>query len=113
MSNIEKSEEIKLKEAEESKKVMLKLVKEGKLPEPRPLTRKERKELDNNGMNLFKIKENDKRTFSQMREDTTDYILNTIYKDFDFDDLPNNVCLWFGQYVFGITYKDQLAEKNS
>ena len=87
------------------------LVSEGRLPEPRSLTRKERKLLDAADVNIFKIKAADPRSIEAIREDCSDWIMDNIYPDFDFD-LPNNICLWFGNYVFGITYRDDLTEKN-
>lgn len=97
--------------AEQNREIIRKLVAEGKLPEPRPLTRKERKELDKAGYNVFKIKQQDSRSISEIREDCADWILEKLYPDFDFD-LPNPICLWFGSYIFAISYKDDLSEKN-
>ncbi len=91
--------------------LIMQLVAEGKLPEPRSLTRKERKALDAAELNVFKTKPSDTRSLVMIREDCADWIMDHIYPDFDFD-LPNNICLWFGNYIFGITYRDDLSEKN-
>jgi len=113
------SDKEKQKEWEEAKKIgeqnlniIKQLVVEGKLPEPRSLTRKERKALDAANMNVFKIKASDPRSLYAVREDCSDWILDNVYQDFDFNDVPNNILLWFGNHVFGLTYKDELAEKN-
>ena len=98
--------------AEENKKVIMALVADGKLPKPRALTRKERKELDAKDLNLFKIKDDDKRGLTSVRYDMWDYILDEVFSDFDFDDVPNNVASWFADYVFALTFRDKLSEKN-
>ena len=109
MERVEKE----LKErAEENKKVIRKLVAEGKLPEPRALTRKERKHVDAKELNLLRIKSDDKRDLAAVNEELRDYIIEEAYKGFDFDDLPNNVVNWFADYVFAITFRDKLSEKN-
>ncbi len=97
--------------AEENKAVINKLVREGKLPQPRALTRKERKALDKAGLNILKTTGDNKLNFLEKREACADFILDILYPDFDFD-LPNGICLWFGSYVFGLSYKNELAEKN-
>lgn len=96
---------------EENRVVIFKLVKEGKLPKPRALTRKERKELDKAGLNMFKSFGDDNLNPVERREACADFILDTLYPDFDFD-LPNGVCLFFGSYIFGLSYGAELAEKN-
>lgn len=98
--------------AEKNREYMKSLITEGKLPEARALTRAERKKLDAAGHNLFKIKENDKRSLAEVKENLTDWILDTIYPDVSFDDVSNNVCNWFAEYVFAISYRDDLSEKN-
>ena len=103
MERVEKE----LKErAEENKKVIRKLVADGKLPEPRALTRKERKHVDAKELNLLRIKSDDKRDLAAVNEELRDYILEEAYKGFDFDDLPNNVVNWFADYVFAITFRE-------
>ena len=97
---------------EKNLEVIKKLVKEGKLPQPRALNRRERKDLDKADLNLFKIKPGDTRPFHEIRESCVDWIMDNIYPEFDFSETPNNICLWFGQHVFGLSYKDDLSEKN-
>lgn len=96
---------------ERNKKVILQLVTEGKLPEPRKLTRQERKKLDAAGVNLFKINPTDTRSYMAVKEDMADWIMDTIYPKFPFD-VDNDICLFFGEYIFGLSYKNDLAEKN-
>lgn len=112
----DKEKEKELEEAkrigEQNLKIIKQLIAEGKLPELRSLTRKERKALDAANMNVFKIKASDPRSLYAVREDCSDWILDNVYPDFDFNDVPNNILLWFGNKVFGMTYRDDLAEKN-
>jgi hypothetical protein len=110
-------EKRELEEAEKigkkNREIILQYVKDGKLPAPRALTQKERKAMDAAGVNPFKIKRDDLRNVAMIREDCADWILENIFKDFTFpEDLPNNIYLWFGNYVFGMTYRDDLSEKN-
>lgn len=95
-----------------NREILLALVAEGKLPEPRAMTRKERKEFDASGNNPYKPKTKDSRSFLAFADDATDWIFDHMYKDFDADNLPNNVCNIFALYIVGLTYKDELAEKN-
>lgn len=97
---------------ERNRKVLFDLVEQGKLPEPRAMTRKERRAFDASGNNFFKPKSKDTRPFAGIVDDATDWVLDHIYPDFDFDDLPNNICNAFASYTVGLTYKDELAEKN-
>ena len=98
-------------QGEKNRDILKGLVAEGKLPEPRALTRSERKKLDAAGHNILKIKRDDPRTLSQIKEDMADWILDNNYPGFDFA-LENNICLWFGEYVFAISYRDDLSAKN-
>ena len=108
-----KAQQAEMKQrAEENKKVIMSLVADGKLPQPRSLTRKERKAIDSKGLNIFKIRPEDKRSIAEVRDELFDFILDTAFPDFDFDELPNNVASWFADYVFAITYRDELSEKN-
>ncbi len=109
---MKKQQEEMKQRAEANKKIIMALVAENKLPDPRPLTRKERKLLDEKGLNIFKIKADDKRSIATVRDELFDFILDTAFKGFDFDNLPNNVASWFADYVFAITYRDDLSEKN-
>lgn len=98
--------------AEDSRKAIKEMISDGKLPEAKPFTRSQRKELDKSGNNFFKPKAGEKRQFFLFREDCSDYILDHFYKDFDWDSIPNNICLAFTDYVMGLTYRDEIAEKN-
>ncbi|MDU2063780.1 MAG: hypothetical protein E6713_02980 [Sporomusaceae bacterium] len=107
-------EQKKAKElAEQNKSIVYEYVENGQLPSPRALTRSERKKLDAAGQNIYKIKVGDTRSLPEIREECSDWILDNIFGDFEIpDNVPSNVCLWFGLYVFGLTYRDDLAEKN-
>lgn len=98
----------------ESEKVLAKLAKEGKIPEIRPLTRKERKQLNKDKKNMFISTHdvNDQRGPLEVQTDTVDYVLDNFFKDTDWDDLPNNVCFAFATSVLAATFKDYVAEKN-
>ena len=109
---LKKVQEEMKQRAEENKKIIMTLVSEGRLPSPRPLTRKERKSIDAKGLNIFKIKPDDQRSVATVRDELFDFILDKIFAGFDFNDLPNNVASWFADYVFSITYRDDLSEKN-
>ena len=47
-----------------------------------------------------------------MQEICYDWILDNVYPDFDFDELPNNICFFFGEAVYNATYSDDFSEKN-
>jgi hypothetical protein len=98
--------------AEGNKAAIAWYVEEGKLPTPRSLTRKERRALDDANLNLLKIPRNDPRSYTQVRDELADWVVENVFPDFDFDSLPNCVVLWFAQYVYGLTYKDDISEKN-
>lgn len=97
-----------------TEKVLGRLAKEGKIPEIRPLTRKERKQLNKDKQNMFISTHdvNDHRGPLEVQTDTVDYVLDNFFKGTDWDDLPNNVCAAFVVCVMGATFKDTLAEKN-
>lgn len=111
-TDLEKRQEALVARAAENRKIIMGLVAEGKLPEPRALTRGERKKVDERGLNIFKVKPEDKRSIAAVQDELHDLILDMLYPSFDFDGLPNNVVTWFGDYVFSITYRDDLSEKN-
>lgn len=106
-----------IQEAEEkeqrNREIIKKLVAEGKLPEPRSMSRSERKALDLTGNNIAKIKKDDSRTFAAIQDDMFDWILDNIYKGHNFDSLDNNICSAFALYTYKITFEDDLAAKNS
>lgn len=97
---------------EANRELVLVLVKEGKLPDPRKLSYSERRKLDASGLHMWKIKPDDKRGFLEVKEDMVDWILATVYPNFDFDGLDNNICVFFGEYVFGLSYRNDLSVKN-
>lgn len=96
----------------ENRKILLGLVADGKLPTPRGLTRTERKALDATGFNIGKIKPDKMNEFSEIAEQMYDWIMDTIYPDFTFDEVSNNVCNAFALYTYKLTYEDNLAGKN-
>lgn len=96
---------------EANQKVIQKYIEEERLPVIRALTRKERREMDKQGLNFMKTIAKG-ATFIQAQEDCFDWILDTVYKDFDFSELPNNVCYVFASQVYNATYSDTLSEKN-
>ncbi|MDF2631433.1 MAG: hypothetical protein K0Q85_29 [Caproiciproducens sp.] len=108
------AEQKRKEQYENNREIILRLAKEGKLPEPRKLTHGERKRLDAAKVNVFKIEaENDKRSYFTVRDEMSDWIVTNIYPDFKgFDDIDNNIVRFFGEYVFGLSYRDDLAEKN-
>lgn len=91
---------------------IMEMVKEGKLPEIRCLTRKQRRELDKQKLNYLKTVFQTKETAIGMQEKCYDWILDNVYPDFDFDELPNNICFFFGEAVYNATYSDDFSEKN-
>ena len=62
---------------------LFRLMKEGKLPQVRALKMK-----------------------------CTDWIIDHIYPDFDWDDVPSNVVNIFAGFTLGLTYGNELIEKN-
>lgn len=111
MTDIEKMEELAKKREEKDKKnriIIDEMISEGKLPEIRSLTRKERKMMDDAGVNIRKIDAINDENVDNM----ADWILDNIYSDFNFDDMDNNICSLFGILVFRATYEDDLAAKN-
>ena len=89
-----------------------KLIKEGKLPEIKALTRGQRKELDKAVLNYLKTLFKGQETAVERQEKCYDWILEHVYQDFNFDDLPNNICYYFADQVYNATYSDKFAEKN-
>lgn len=87
------------------------LINAGKLPEIKSMTRAQRRELDAKKLNYFKGVSSGESAVLQ-QENCSDWILDNVYPDFDFDNLPNNICYYFGQMVFAATYSDKLSEKN-
>lgn len=98
---------------EETRKALKRLIAVGKLPQARPLTRGERRKMDEAGVNIRKIDYRQK-TLDAAIDDMADWILENIYPSFapEFDALPNNVCTLFAMYVYQLTYEDDLAAKN-
>jgi len=112
MDNQDKVEKAK-EEYEKKRNYFAELAKEKKLPAARSLTRNERKELDAANLNFFKIKSGDPRNVFEIKDEMFDWMAEHIFKDFKFDStLPNNVCVSFADFVFGMTYRDDFAEKN-
>ena len=97
---------------EENKKIIKQLVKEGKLPELRALTRTERKELDATGLNWLKTTGKETRNPLDVQEQCADWIIDTIFSDFDFSGVDNNICMEFATICYLMTYGASLAEKN-
>lgn len=97
---------------EQNRQIILEMAKEGKLPQPRPMTRKERRAFDKSGNNFYKPKDMGGKDFASIVDDATDWVLDNVYKGFNFDALPNNVCNAFAAYTVGLTYKDDLGAKN-
>lgn len=116
IKNVENNLEGELKELEalytKNRGIILQLVQEGKLPQPRKLTRAERKALDAAKVNLFKVEVKDPRAVLAVKEDLADWIMDKVYPDFDFGAVDNDVCLWFGDYIFGLSYNNDLTVKN-
>ena len=109
----QKEQEAKIREINErNREYIKKLVAEGKLPEPRPLKRKERKALDESNLHIWKIKKTDERAFTDIKEAMCDWILDNIYEGFDFSDVDDGTANYFAMYTFGLSYRDELAEKN-
>lgn len=104
------------KTAKENRDYIRKMIADGKIPSVRPLTRKERKAFDKSGMNIMKIKIDDKRIYPEQKEDCADYIIDNIAKkdnpDFDYDSLPNNIVQMIADLYMSLTYHDSVAEKN-
>jgi hypothetical protein len=65
----------------------------------RSLTRKQRRELRNSNLDPALIKcpgeseEDDARERFLLTEDMIDWILENVYSDYDFDDVPNQECM--------------------
>lgn len=110
-ATLKKQQEELKKKAEESKKIIFAMVEKGELPMPRPLTRGERKMADAQGKNPFKIIHGDKRSMMSIAEDAADFVCQ-LFPDFDFDALPNHIVKWWADYIFAISYRDDLSEKN-
>lgn len=99
-------------ELKENREIIKRLISDNVLPPAKKLSRKQRKDLDKTGNDISKISKDDKRSFLQIRDDMVDWILDTIYPDFNFDELDNDVCTAFALYTYNISIKDVLAEKN-
>lgn len=97
---------------EKNREHIMTLVNDKKLPEPRKLTRSERRKLDAAKVNIFKIESTDPRSYFAVKEDLADWILDNIYPKFDFDGLDNNICTFFGEYIFGLSYRNDITVKN-
>lgn len=99
-------------QANKNLEILQKLIKENKLPQYRALTRKERKKMTEAGVNVYYVVINENDTIQKLYEQMTDWILDNVFPDFDFDDLDNGLCKAFATKCFGMTYSDNLAEKN-
>ena len=99
--------------AEKIRNELRKLAKEGLIPEPRPMTRKERRALDAAELNMSKVPLSDERRFIHVRDDMYDWILDHIYAGHDFDEVDNCVCNALALYTYQLTYQDDIAAKNS
>ena len=97
---------------EKNRTIILDLVKDGKLPTPRKLNRSERRKIDAAKLNILKTEPGDQRSFHAVRDDLVDWILDNIYPDFNFDQLDNDICTFFGEYVFGLSNRNDLTVKN-
>ena len=86
---------------------LFRLMKEGKLPQVRALTRKERKELTKTGFNMY-----ENTNFLDLKMKCVDWVVDNIYPDFDWDDVPSNVVNIFVGFTLGLTYGDNFIEKN-
>ena len=91
---------------------LFRLMKEGKLPQVRALTRKERKELTESGYDLYQPKVDENTIIPALEMKCTDWIIDHIYPDFDWDDVPSNVVNIFAGFTLGLTYGTELVEKN-
>lgn len=91
---------------------IFRLIKEGKLPEVRVLTRKERKELTKTGFNMYQPKVDENTNFLDLKMKCVDWVVDNIYPDFDWDDVPSNVVNIFVGFTLGLTYGDNFIEKN-
>ena len=94
--------------------VIYKMIDAGQLPEIKALTRRQRKELDAKGINPVKqsYEKGDYVTPITVSEAVADFVCDTVYPDFDFDDLPNNAVTVFCELVISRTYSNKLSEKN-
>ena len=99
-------------QANKNLEILQKLIKENKLPQYRALTRKERKKMTEAGVNVYYVVINENDTIQKLYEQMTDWILDNVFPDFDFDDLDNGLCKAFATKCFAMTYSDNLAEKN-
>lgn len=111
---LKKAEEMKQEEERQkaNREFLLRLIKEEKLPKARAMNRTERRKLDAAGLNVPKLRNYGEKSFQQIWEDMTDWILDEIYPDFNFDELDNNICSAFGSYIYNLTYGDDLTAKN-
>ncbi|AIF52002.1 hypothetical protein [Pelosinus sp. UFO1] len=114
--------ELELKEAKEreekreaqearNREILLELIAAGTVPEPRPLTRKERKAMDEAGCNFSKPKTGENRKFGELIEDTYDWIIDNIYPG-QLDNVSNNIANYIALRTYNMTYNDDLAIKN-
>jgi NTP pyrophosphatase (non-canonical NTP hydrolase) len=110
--NAEKYPVEKAKGNAEQEEFIKKMISDKKLPQLKILTRKQRKEIDKKNINYLKSQIGDQRNPLAVQEECYDWILENVYKEFDFSDLPNNICLVFARMTFSSVYKDELAEKN-
>ncbi|MGL5513294.1 MAG: hypothetical protein ACRDBM_08725 [Sporomusa sp.] len=109
----QKNAEQEIKELyEKNREYVLELVAAGKLPEPRKLNRSERRRMDAAKVNIFKTEPDDPRTYHAIKEDMADWIIDNIYPEFDFGNVENNVASFFGEYIFGLSYKNDITAKN-
>ncbi len=80
------------------------------LPQPRALTRDEIKALRAAGLDPA-FTEND--VTMKLNTDMVDWILDNIYKDFSFANLPYSDCLKLATKSYQMTYSVASEEKNS
>lgn len=97
---------------EETRTILKQMMRDGKLPEARAMKRSERKRLNTAGLNLNNYKAGLQKNFTELQEEMCDWILDHVYPEFDFDDLPNNIGYVFALHTYMLTYQDDLAEKN-
>lgn len=94
-----------------NREILLELIKADKVPAPRALTRSERKAMDAAGCNFSKPKTGEKRSLSDLIEETYDWIIDNVYTG-QLDAVGNNVSNYIALRTYQMTYSDDLSIKN-